>query len=218
MTKEILDIEVKKVKGCRSMRLKIGKNGNPILTLPFWIPKKMGLIWAYKQEAWIQKNAFTPNYFHSEKKILFLGQEILIRKSEKRTCTHIENGVLWVSGEKDFLPRRVADFIKKEFLNYLKPKINEKEKILGAKHTRVTLRDTTSRWGSCSSSGALSFCWRLAMTPEFVIDYLIAHEVAHLKHMNHSSLFWKTVAELTPYTYPAQKWLKENGRNIPCIK
>ena len=157
-------------------------------------------------------------HFHDEQKILFLGKEILIRQSKKRTCTHIEDGVLWVSGEKDFLPRRVADFIKKEFLNYLKPKINEKEKILGVKHTRVTLRDTSSRWGSCSSNGTLSFCWRLAMTPEFVIDYLTAHEVAHLKHMDHSPRFWKTVAELTPYTYSAQKWLKKNGRSIPSLK
>ncbi len=218
MTKESLEIEIKKVKGARSMRLKIGKKGTPVLTLPFWIPKKMGLIWADKQKEWIQKNTFTPNYFHAGKKILFLGQEITIQHTDERIHTHIENGILRVAGEEDFLPRRVADFIKKEFLSYMRPIVAQKEKTLGVKHSRLTLRDTSSRWGSCSSTGTLSFCWRLAMTPEFVIDYLAAHEVAHLKHMDHSKQFWKTVATLTPHTEQAKKWLKENGKNIPVLK
>ena len=147
-----------------------------------------------------------------------MGKEITIQHSEKRLQTHIDQNILWVGGGKDFLPRRVADFMKKEFLIYLRPKITQKENMLGVKHTRLTLRDTTSRWGSCSSNGTLSFCWRLAMTPEFVIDYLIAHEVAHLKHMDHSSAFWKTVAELTPHTYQAKKWLKQNAHLLPTIK
>ena len=218
MTKESLEILVKRVKGARSMRLKIDQSGHPVLSLPYWIPQKMGLIWAHKQEEWIQKNTFVPNHFHEEQKILFLGKEVIIKHADGRNRTHIENGILWVSGEESFLPRRVADFMKKEFLIYLKSKINEKEQMLGVKHSRLTLRDTSSRWGSCSSGGALSFCWRLAMTPEFVIDYLVAHEVAHLKHMDHSTQFWKTVAELTPYTHQAQTWLKENGKNIPIVK
>ena len=218
MTKENLEIKIKRVKGARSMRLKIGQDGKPVLTIPFWIPKKMGLIWAQKQESWIQKNTFTPNRLHTGQTILFLGKEVIIQHTEKRLQTHIEGNILWVGGEESFLPRRVADFIKKEFLSYIRPIIAQKEKALGVKHTRLTLRDTVSRWGSCSSSGTLSFCWRLAMTPEFVIDYLIAHEVAHLKHMNHSFSFWKTVAELTPYSWRAKKWLKENASKIPILK
>lgn len=218
MTKENLEIEIKRVKRARSMRLKIGKAGKPVLTLPYWIPKKMGLIWAEKQKDWIQKNSFTPQRFNPEQKISFLGKEITIKHAEERSKTHIEGNTLWVSGEESFLPRRVADFMKKEFLSYLRPKIAEKEKLLGVKHARLTLRDTSSRWGSCSSKKALSFCWRLAMTPEFVIDYLVAHEVAHLKHLNHSSAFWKTVTELTPHTNKAKKWLTENAKDIPILK
>ena len=56
------------------------------------------------------------------------------------------------------------------------------------------------------------------MAPEFVIDYMIAHEVAHLKHMDHSPAFWKTVAELTPHTYQAKKWLKQQGSSLPTTK
>ena len=218
MMKENFEIKVKRVKGSHSMRLKIDCSGQPVLSLPYWIPKAMGLAWAKKQNLWIQKNIFSPTRFHLGQKILFLGKEVTIQHSEKRVKTHIEENILWVSGEMEFLPRRVADFIKKEFLSYLHPKVEEKEKILGVKHSRLTLRDTSSRWGSCSSNGALSFCWRLAMTPEFVIDYLVAHEVTHLKHMNHSTAFWKTVAQLTPNTYQAKKWLGENGKNLPQLK
>lgn len=218
MTKESSEILIKRVKGSHSMRLKIGRDGKPVLSLPYWVPKKMGLLWVHKQAEWIQKNTFTPVRLNENQKILFLGREVIIKHTENRTKTHIEGDILWVSGEKNFLPRRVADFIKKEFLAYLRPRINEKEKILGVKHSRLTLRDTSSRWGSCSSNGVLSFCWRLAMAPEFVIDYLVAHEVAHLKHMNHSFSFWKTVANLTPHTYKAKKWLKQNGKNLPILK
>ena len=218
MIKENFEIQIKRIKGCRSMRLKIDKNGLPVLTLPFWIPKKIGLMWVEKQHAWIQQNTFEPVRFHDTQKILFLGQEVTIRHSPTHLRTHVQDGILWVSGEENFLPRRVGDFIKKEFLEFLRPQIAEKEKMLGVKHKRISLRDTTSRWGSCSSGGVLSFCWRLAMTPDFVIDYLIAHEVAHLKHMNHSATFWKSVTELTPHTQAAKKWLKENAKDLPSLK
>ena len=181
-------------------------------------PLKIGLLWANKQQSWIQKNSFIPNRFHEGQKILFLGEEVIIQHSSKHCQTHLENGILWVSGDISFLPRRVADFIKKEFLPYLQKGVLEKEKLLNVKHTRLTLRDTSSRWGSCSSGGALCFCWRLAMAPEFVIDYMIAHEVSHLKHMNHSVAFWKTVTELSPHTYVAKKWLKDHGNNLPVVK
>ena len=218
MKEENLKIQIKRIKGCRSMRLRIDQNGQPVLTLPFWVPKKMGLMWVQKQQGWIQKNTFEPVRFHNSQRILFLGQEVIIQHTSQHAHTHVKDGVLWVSGEENFLPRRVGDFIKKEFLTYLHPLIIEKEKLLGVKHSRVVLRDTTSRWGSCSTSGVLSFCWRLAMTPDFVIDYLVAHEVAHLKHMDHSTAFWKCVADLTPYTYQAKKWLKQNTKKLPSLK
>ena len=76
---------------------------------------------------------------------------------------------------------------------------------------RVTLRDTTTRWGSCSSSGALNFSWRLIMAPPYVLDYLAAHEVSHLVQMNHSDAFWAIVARLIPDYARAESWLKTHG-------
>ena len=85
---------------------------------------------------------------------------------------------------------------------------------LGLAPKRMTLRDTTSRWGSCSSTGALNFSWRLVMAPPHVLDYLAAHEVAHLRHMNHSAAYWTTVAGLYPEVGAAEAWLKAHGARL----
>ena len=76
------------------------------------------------------------------------------------------------------------------------------------------MRDTTSRWGSCSATGALNFSWRLIMTPEHVLDYLAAHEVAHLVHMNHSDDFWAVTRKLAPQTERAEAWLHAHGASL----
>jgi predicted metal-dependent hydrolase len=85
---------------------------------------------------------------------------------------------------------------------------------LGVPFGRLTLRDTRSRWGSCSSTGALSFSWRLILAPAEVLDYLAAHEVAHLKEMNHSPAFWRVLRDLCPATDSAEAWLKRNGTGL----
>ena len=86
---------------------------------------------------------------------------------------------------------------------------------LGREVTHISVRDTTSRWGSCTRSGRLSFSWRLILAPRPVLDYVVAHEVAHLKHMNHGAAFWQTVAGLLPeggdQPGSAREWLRRNG-------
>jgi len=79
---------------------------------------------------------------------------------------------------------------------------------------RVTVRDTKSRWGSCSSTGNLSFSWRLVFAPEPVVDYVVAHEVAHLAEMNHGPRFWKLVRSLTPDTATPRAWLKRHRSEL----
>lgn len=79
---------------------------------------------------------------------------------------------------------------------------------------RITLRDTRSRWGSCSSEGNLMFSWRLIMAPQRVLDYVAAHEVAHLMHMDHSPAFWSTVEDLFPDHRPERDWLRREGASL----
>ena len=118
---------------------------------------------------------------------------------------------LCVSGDAPFVSRRVQDYLIKQARTDLLAAVTRHAEALGVGPRRMTLRDTTTRWGSCSSSGALNFSWRLVMAPPHVLDYLAAHEVAHLRHMNHSTAFWATTAQLIPDYKRAEAWLKVHG-------
>jgi len=79
---------------------------------------------------------------------------------------------------------------------------------------RVAVKDTRSRWGSCAANRNLAFSWRLVMAPRFVQDYVAAHEVAHLRHMNHGPRFWALVEQLTPHSAAAVEWLRTQGPRL----
>jgi predicted metal-dependent hydrolase len=120
---------------------------------------------------------------------------------------------LYVGGGADMFERRVRDFIKSEFLSELKKMIRSVPSPFHPK--RIALRDTTSRWGSCSSTGTMSFSWRLAFAPVDVMRYVVMHELAHTKHMNHSDEFWMTVRELYgPGVERAKRWLALHGGEL----
>lgn len=130
--------------------------------------------------------------------------------------TGIDDGapVLYVAGEAAHVGRRVGDFLKREARTALTEAARRHAGVLGVTIARVTLRDTASRWGSCSSSGALSFSWRLILAPAFVLDYLAAHEVAHRREMNHGPRFWAHVDRLFPERAAAEAWLKKHGSEL----
>ncbi|PNG26899.1 M48 family metallopeptidase [Methylocella silvestris] len=125
-----------------------------------------------------------------------------------------EEPLLLVGGEGAFAARRVRDFLIKEARRDLEACVVRHAARLDVKVRRITLRDTTSRWGSCSSAGALNFSWRLILPPPFVLDYLAAHEVAHLVHMNHSDAFWAVVERIYPEAAAAEAWLRRNGSGL----
>lgn len=122
--------------------------------------------------------------------------------------------VLFVAGEAAHVARRVADFLRREARRDLVEAAHRHAGALGVSIARVTLRDTASRWGSCSSAGALSFSWRLILAPPPVLDYLAAHEVAHRREMNHGPRFWATVDGLFPERRAAEAWLKTHGAGL----
>lgn len=121
---------------------------------------------------------------------------------------------LEVSGEPAFLPRRVRDFLRSEARRRLSARVLATSAHANLAARRVTVKDTSSRWGSCSADRSLSFSWRLLMAPGFVQDYVVAHEVAHLRHMNHGPAFWRLVAELTPHQQQARDWLHHHGPSL----
>jgi len=134
------------------------------------------------------------------------------------TLSEGEDGpVMIVHGDRKHLGRRVADFLKREAKREIEPLVERHSAAVGRKAKAIRFRDTSSRWGSCTSDGALSFSWRIAMAPRPVIDYLVAHEVAHLKEMNHGPKFWKLCKDLCPDTERCRDWLKRNGGALQAI-
>ncbi len=122
--------------------------------------------------------------------------------------------LICVAGDERHLARRVRDWLKKQARHDLSLSVGLHSQHLGLRAKRLTIRDQTTRWGSCSSSGGLSFSWRLIMAPPYVLDYVAAHEVAHLEEMNHGPGFWKLVEQCIPDYKQAQKWLKSNGAKL----
>jgi predicted metal-dependent hydrolase len=115
------------------------------------------------------------------------------------------------------LRRRVVDFLKREAKRDLEWAVIRHTLTANVRARAVRLRDQTSRWGSCSADGHLSFSWRLVMAPPAVLDYLAAHEVAHLREHNHSYRFWHLCRTLAPQTDAARAWLQENGVALHAI-
>ncbi|MFH1032023.1 MAG: SprT family zinc-dependent metalloprotease [Chloroflexota bacterium] len=99
----------------------------------------------------------------------------------------------------------------------MREKANELCNRLGVTFNRLTIRGARTRWGSCSQKGNLNFNWRLAMVPEAVIDYVVVHELAHLREMNHTEKFWKLVAEHCPHWRESRKWLKEHETELNAM-
>jgi predicted metal-dependent hydrolase len=124
---------------------------------------------------------------------------------------------LAVFGDTAFIHRRVADYLKRLAKAEIEPLVAKHTGTVGRRARSISYRDTTSRWGSCSHDGKLSFCWRIMMAPHPVIDYLVAHEVAHLREMNHGPKFWALCNELCPRTQEAKAWLKRNGSALQAI-
>jgi predicted metal-dependent hydrolase len=122
--------------------------------------------------------------------------------------------LICIAGGAPHVGRRVLDHLKREAQRDLDAASRRYAQRLGVTFRRVAIRDQASRWGSCSTTGVLSFSWRLILAPPFVLDYLAAHEVAHLIEMNHSSRFWRIVLTACPDARRAKAWLDAHGAEL----
>ncbi len=127
-------------------------------------------------------------------------------------CT--KPGRLDVAGAPEHGARRLRDWLTAEAARDLDQRVLHHARRIGVRARRISLRDQKSRWGSCSSSGQLSFSWRLVLAPPLVLDYVAAHEVAHLAEMNHGPRFWKLVALTMPDLEEAKLWLRTRGMDL----
>jgi predicted metal-dependent hydrolase len=127
-----------------------------------------------------------------------------------------ENGepLLCVAGDAPHIARRVGDYLRREAARDLETASRKAAEAIGVTIRRISVRDQSSRWGSCSTYGVLSYSWRLILAPSFVLNYLAVHEVAHLVEMNHSRRFWRLVIAHCPDAHRAKGWLDAHGADL----
>jgi len=188
------------------------------VTLPGGTTKAEGLALVHDKAGWVLKmlSSQLPRIpFEDGVVVPLAGDDYRIRH------VGISSGVIrrqgdeiLVTGYPEHLGRRVKDWFKAEARRHIGPLVREKSDALGRAAGRISIRDTRSRWGSCSHDGNLSFCWRLVMAPVMVLDYVVAHEVAHLAEANHGPNFWRAVSGLTPDMDAGREWLRRNGESL----
>ena len=192
--------------------------GQVVVTLPMRAGRAAGMALLNDHAAWVAARLAAlpePAPFADGASVMLDGEAVPIRHaSGSRGGAWLEDGALHVAGDAEFLPRRVHDFLRAEAKRRFTVQAMDKAASTGLAPKRITVKDTRTRWGSCSPDRVLMFCWRLVMAPPFVQDYVVAHEVAHLRHMNHQPEFWALTDTLSPHRTQAVAWLHEEGPRL----
>lgn len=221
-------VAVKRVSRARRFTLRVrAATLDAVLTMPSTGTLRAARTFAERHAGWIgDRLKVLPRKipFVVGSTIPFRGAELpIVGSVGLRAAAFLDDGirpdgssgpVLRVAGTPAEQHRRVIAFLQAEARRDLEAAVRRHAAAVGRPVRTVTLRDTRSRWGSCSSRGALNFSWRLIMAPPVVLDYLAAHEVAHLVHLDHSPAYWAVAARLAPDLRAAEAWLRAHGASL----
>lgn len=212
-----VDITIRRSARAKNFSLRIsGLDGRVTLILPKRGRLAEGLNFARSREAWIrQMLAGQPQMVHVGigVQVPYLGQKMRIIASDVRS-PRVEGATILVPPAPAKASLRVQTFFKAAARRRLLAASERYADMLGQKIGRLTIRDTRSRWGSCTQAGDLMYSWRLVMAPPDVLNYVAAHEVAHLIEMNHSQDFWDLVEEIFPSFRSCKDWLRREGATL----
>lgn len=219
------EVEVRRHAGARRMTLRVSRTRRAIIvTLPLHCDLKQAGAFVATHLDWVRErlgNLPTPAPFEDGGALPLRGETHLI-SFEPRAARRVVEVVrdarvgarLVVRGDREHAPRRLRDWLVEEARRDLDHSVMLHANRLRLRPKRIAVRDQSSRWGSCSTTGLLSFSWRLILTPPFVLDYVAAHEVAHLAEMNHGPRFWSLVRQTCPETESAKAWLRRFGLDL----
>jgi len=219
-------VEVRRHPAARRMTLRVSRTHRAvILTLPLRCDLNAADKFVHRHAEWVrQKLVAIPGAipFADGARVPLRGEPHVVAVTETGshggvvTITEAGDGVrgLLVAGAPEHAARRLTDWLVEQARRDLDARVRHHARQLDVRAKRIAVRDQLSRWGSCSTTGVLSFSWRLILAPPFVLDYVAAHEVAHLREMNHGKKFWALVRETMPDMEPARRWLYANGTDL----
>ena len=212
-----VEITLRRSARARRVALRVsGLDGRVTLSLPRGMDPAEALAFAEEKSDWIRSHLArqgTAQPVALGARIPLRGQEVTISPGTVRKAELVDDRLI-VPQAPTMVASRVKAFLRLEARANLATACARYSAALGRDYRRITLRDTRSRWGSCSSRGDLMFSWRLVMSPPDVLDYVAAHEVAHLVEMNHSPAYWSVVARLCPDYAAPRAWLRSNGQKL----
>jgi predicted metal-dependent hydrolase len=213
-----VSITLRRSKRARRISLRVsGLDGRVTLTLPWRARESEALDFARAREGWIREaiKRVPPALAVAEGVLLPVeGRPLRVTIAPGRGAIAVEGDRLVVPGGAGAAGPRVAAFLRLLARDRLAAACDGHAARAGRRYARLVLRDTRSRWGSCSAAGVLMFNWRLVMAPPAVLDYVAAHEVAHLVRMDHSPAFWREVERLCPGHAAARAWLRREGASL----
>ena len=212
-----IDVHLRKSAQARQFTLRVSSlDGKVSLTTPLFVNTHQINAFLKEKEPWLRKRR---SEVQTSVEVTFgtvlpvMGRDILVERHAGRGVTLSANKI-HVPDKSRTPAVQVAVFLKQYASRLLSIKATHYAKKLGVSYSKLSLKDARSRWGSCSDRGALMFSWRLVMAPPEVLDYVAAHEVAHLRHMDHSDRFWTEVEHLFGNYKKQKRWLQENGSKL----
>ena len=212
-----ITVALRKSARAKRLSLRVSQlDGKVSLTLPTRASEKEAMQFLYARESWLRghlSDVAPPQLVIEGQHIPFQGQTLLLRRGDVRRVSLGDDALILPRGTAPVGPK-VQAFLKHHARDVLADRSDCYADALGVRYARISLRDTRSRWGSCSSHGVLMYSWRLIMAPPNVLDYVAAHEVAHLKEMNHSQAFWDVVGSLMPDFETHRAWLRVHGASL----
>ncbi len=216
-----VEITLRRSTRARRLSLRVSRvDGAVTLTVPARMREGTALDFLAQQEDWLRRAlaARAPvTVVGLGARVPVEGRMLTVAPGSGR-AVRVEGDHLLVPGAAAGAAARVAGFLKALARDRLAAACDRHAAALGRRYATLTLRDTRSRWGSCGTTGKLMFSWRLVMAPPEVLDYVAAHEIAHLAEMNHSPAFWAVTARLCPGHAACRRWLRTQGEALHALR
>lgn len=216
----------------KTIAISFDRDGNLVVKAPFYVKNRDIEAFVLSKAEWIEATALRLRRAREKEEALrpklengdalsYLGEKrilTVICEDRKRAKVKSVLGrlILYVPYEADYEYRRYAleQWYRAEAGIVIGEKVREFAGLLSVSYGDIRIKDQRSRWGSCSGKGNLNFNWRILMAPEAVCDYVVIHELCHLKHMDHSQNFWRLVESVCPKYRQCRNWLKEQGKSL----
>ena len=212
-----LDYTVRRASRARRVRVSVDPQTGVEVVLPQRAPARAADAAVRELRPWIERRLGELERVRAvvaarEGTVPYLGEELLLQPEPGRTRVHRRGDVLRVP-DGDAGPA-LERWYRRQAKAEIAPRLDVAVAALGTRYTGLTIRNQRTRWGSCSSTGAMSFNWRLLLAPEEVLDYVVWHEACHLVHMDHSPRFWGLVGQLMPGYELPRRWLRDHGATL----